>query len=140
MLFLPQSVYDARAALWRDYETGKIAGEQAYRKMLELDPDDHIGLIGLGRLREAAGDLAAAEAYFRQAIQAHPCMSSPYLELSRLLYRGPESAALALALGELGFGKGGYNDSGRTGFPKRPGSAERLLRNSRTWIRRPRPG
>jgi hypothetical protein len=105
MLFLPQSVYDARVNLWRDFETGKITGEQAYRKMLELDPDDHIGLIGLGRLREQAGDIAAAEELFWQAIQAHPCMSSPYLELSRILHGRPESAALALALGELGIGK-----------------------------------
>src|ERR1039458_9670347 len=90
MLFLPQSVYDARASLWRDLETGEVSVEQAYRKMLELDPDDHIGLIGLGRLREKAEDLAAAEEYFWQAIQAHPCMSPPYLELSRLLYGRPE--------------------------------------------------
>ena len=110
MLSLPESVYDARASLWRDFETGTITAEQAYRRMLELDPDDHIGLIGVGRLREQAGDLAAAEEYFWQAIQAHPCMSSPYLELSRLLYGRPESAALALALGELGIGKRSLDD------------------------------
>jgi hypothetical protein len=110
MLFLPQSVYDARASLWRDLQAGKIIGEQAYRRMLELDPDDHIGLMGLGRLRREAGDLAAAEQYFWQAIQAHPCMSHPYLELSRTLFPRPESAALALAVGELGIAKSAPDD------------------------------
>jgi hypothetical protein len=110
MLFLPQSVYDERASLWRDLEAGKITRERAYRRMLELDPNDHIGLIGLGRLRQEAGDFAAAEEYFWQAIQAHPCMSHPYLELSRLLSRHPESAALAAAIGELAIGKSTLED------------------------------
>jgi hypothetical protein len=39
-------------------------------------------------------------------------MSQPYLELARLLHRQPESAALALALAELGIGNGGFDDEG----------------------------
>lgn len=110
MLFLPQSVYEARARLWRDFEAGKIAAGQTFQKMLELDPDDHIAMLGLGRLRREAGDLAAAEEYFWRAIQAHPCMSSPYLELARMFYQRPESAALSEALGELGISKRALDD------------------------------
>jgi hypothetical protein len=54
MLFLPESVYDASASLWRDLEAGKTTDEQAYQRMLQLDPDDHIGMLGLGRLRREA--------------------------------------------------------------------------------------
>ncbi len=105
MLFLPQSVYDSRRRLWRDFEAGKITPEQAFQKMLKLDPDDHIGLVGVGKLRREAGDLATAEEYFWRAIQAHPCVSSAYMELARVLHQRPESAALSEALGELGVGK-----------------------------------
>ena len=105
MLFLPQSVYDSRRRLWRDFEAGKLTPEQAFQKMLKLDPDDHIGLVGVGKLRREAGDLATAEEYFWRAIQAHPCVSSAYMELARVLHQRPESAALSEALGELGVGK-----------------------------------
>jgi hypothetical protein len=105
MLFLPQTVYDARASLWRDREAGKTTDEQVFQRMLELDPDDHIGMLGLGRLRREAGDFAAAEEYFRRAIRAHPCMSAPYLELAQTLSLQPESAALSFALGELAIAK-----------------------------------
>jgi hypothetical protein len=105
MLFLPQSVYDSRRRLWNDFEAGKITAEQAFQKMLKLDPDDHIGLVGLGKLRRETGDLAAAEEHFWRAIQAHPCVSSAYIELARMLHQRPESAALSEALGELGVGK-----------------------------------
>jgi hypothetical protein len=110
MLFLPQSLYDARRRLWRDFEAGKITAEQAYQKMLDLDPYDHIGMIGLGRLRREAGDLAKAEEYFWRAIQAHPCMSAPYLELAQTLDRQPGSEALSEALSELGIEKRAFND------------------------------
>ncbi len=110
MLFLPQSIYDSRRHLWRDFDAGKITAEQAFQKMLKLDPDDHIGMIGLGRLRLEAGDLGAAEEYFWRAVQAHPCMHTPYLELSQTFDQRPESRALSRALAELGVEKRALDD------------------------------
>ncbi len=110
MLFLPESVYDVRKRLWSDFDAGKTTAEQTYQKMLELDPDDHIGMIGLGRLRIEAGDFARAKEYFWRAVQAHPCTSPPYLQLSQMLFHEPESVALAEALGELGISKRLDND------------------------------
>ena len=110
MLFLPQSIYDSRRRLWSDFEADKITAEQAFQKMLELDPDDHIGMIGLGRLRREAGDLGAAEEYFWRAIQAHPCMQESYLELARTFNQRPESDALSKALAELGVEKRALHD------------------------------
>ncbi|HEY2125498.1 MAG TPA: SEC-C metal-binding domain-containing protein, partial [Chthoniobacterales bacterium] len=60
-----------------------------------------IAMLGLGRVREDDGDLAGAEDYFWRAVQAHPGMSRPYMELSRLLGGEPGTAELAEALGEL---------------------------------------
>jgi hypothetical protein len=105
MLFLPQSVYDGRARLWKAFEDGKKTAGDAFQSMLDLEPNDFIGLIGFGRLRLDAGDRAAAEDYFWRAIHAHPCMSSPYLALSRMFYEQPESVPLAESLAELGLNK-----------------------------------
>jgi len=143
MLLLPQSIYDARARLWSDFEAGKTTAEQAYQKMLELDPDDHIGMLGLGRLRMEAGDLEGAKEYFWRAIRAHPCTCSPYLQLSQMLFEEPESVALAEGLGELGLGKRvddseallkgvDFQKAGLTGktledFRKLPGSTQTRL-------------
>lgn len=110
MLFLPQSVYDARAALWRDFEAGKTTADETYRKMLELDPDDYIGMLGLGRLRREAGDVAGAEEYFWRAVETQPGISPPYLELAQILGRQPESAALGEALAELAISKRALDD------------------------------
>src|SRR6202158_2311978 len=112
LFFLPRSVYDARARLWNDLEAGKTTAEQAYQKMLELDQDDHIGMLGLGRVRMEAGDLAGAKEFFWRAIQAHPCISTPYMQLAQLLFQEPESVALAEGLGELGLGKRVGEDDG----------------------------
>ena len=110
MLFLPKSVYDARAALWRDFESGKISADEAYRKMLELDPDDYLGMVGLGRLRREAGDIAGAEEYFWRAVHAQPGIGAPYLELAQMLGRQPETAPLGEALAELAMGKRALDD------------------------------
>src|SRR5580692_11583684 len=105
MLFLPQSVYDNRRRLWRDFEAGKISEEQAFQKMLKVDPNDAMGMIGLGKLRRDAGDLAAAEEYFWRAIQVHPCLSVPYRELAQMFNERPESPALAKAVADLAIAK-----------------------------------
>jgi SEC-C motif len=110
MLFLPQSVYDARRHLWRDSEAGKIDPKQLFQKLLKLDPDDHIGMIGLAKLRREAGDLAGAEEYFWRALETHPCMSLPYLELGDMLEPRTEPAALSRGLIELGVLKQALND------------------------------
>lgn len=101
MLFLPQSIYDARRKLWREFQAGKLTGEVLYPKMLDLDPDDFIGLAGTAKLRVEGGDLAGAEEYCWRAIQSNPCVSEPYLALAQTLNRQPESQALAMALAEL---------------------------------------
>jgi tetratricopeptide (TPR) repeat protein len=110
MLFLPQSVYDTRRRLWHDLEAGKIPAEKAFQKMLKLDPDDFVGLLGLGRLRLEAGDLAAAEEYFWRGLRAHPCTPAPYLQLAQFFNQRPEFVALANALGDLGIAKRALDD------------------------------
>ncbi len=110
MLFLPQDVYDARARLKLDLDAGKLTPEEAFQKMLELDPDDYVALLELGQLRLEAGDVLAAEECFWHAIQAHPCIGFPYIALAQLLHERPESAALSDALGELAIAKRALTD------------------------------
>ena len=102
MLFLSESIIESRSRLLRDVDRGKITSEQAYRRLLDLEPDDHIALLGMSRLRREAGDLAGAEDYLWRAVQAQPCTWPPYLELSELL-SGQE--ALSQGLAELALSK-----------------------------------
>jgi hypothetical protein len=102
MLLLSESIIESRSRLLRDVDRGKITSEQAYRRLLDLEPDDHIALLGMSRLRREAGDLAGAEDYLWRAAQAQPCTWPPYLELSELL-SGQE--ALSHGLAELALSK-----------------------------------
>jgi hypothetical protein len=102
MLFLSDSIIDSRARLLSDVDRGKITPEQAYRRLLDLDPADLIALLGMSRLRREAGDLAGAEDYLWRAAQAQPCTWPPYLELSELL---SEQEALSQGLAELALSK-----------------------------------
>jgi hypothetical protein len=102
MLFLSDSIIESRARLLRDVDRGKITPEQAYRRLLDLEPDDHIALLGMSRLRREAGDLAGAEDYLWRAAQAQPCTWPPYLELSELL---SEQEAFSQGLAELALSK-----------------------------------
>jgi hypothetical protein len=102
MLFLSESIIEARPRLLRDVDRGKITSEQAYRRLLDLEPDDHVALLGMSRLRREAGDLAGAEDDLWRAAQAQPCAWPPYLELSELL-SGQE--ALSRGLSELALSK-----------------------------------
>src|SRR5580658_8978919 len=105
MLFLPQEVYDERARLYGESEAGKIPREEAFRKILELDPDDGLSMMELAQLRKEAGDLAAAEDYFWRSIQAHPYRGAAYLGLARLLNERPEAADLSELIGRIGLAK-----------------------------------
>ena len=102
MLLLSESIIESRSRLLRDVDRGKITSEQAYRRLLDLEPDDHIALLGMSRLRREAGDLAGAEDYLWRAAHAQPCTWPPYLELSELL-SGQE--ALSQGLAELALSK-----------------------------------
>jgi hypothetical protein len=102
MLFLSDSIIESRSRLLRDLDRGKITSEQAYRQLLDVEPDDHVALLGMSRLRREAGDLAGAEGYLWRAAQAQPCTWPPYLELSELL---SEQEALSQGLAELALSK-----------------------------------
>jgi hypothetical protein len=67
MLFLPESVYRSRRRIAEDLDSGKLTPEQAYRRMLELDPDDALALTELGSLRFEAGHAEEALEYLWRA-------------------------------------------------------------------------
>src|ERR1700716_3859363 len=105
MLFLPESVYKERRRLWKDLEGKKVPPASAFRRMLEVDPDDDLALRELGILAERAGDSATAEEYFWRAVDAHPCGWSAYLALSHHFGQQPDQQALSMGLAELAFRK-----------------------------------
>jgi len=102
MLLLSDSIIDSRARLLRDVDRGKITPEQFYPRLLDLEPADHIALLGMSRLRREAGDLAGAEDYLWRAALAQPCTWPPYLGLSEML---SEQEALSQGLAELALNK-----------------------------------
>ena len=109
MLFIAESVHTARELTLQRFEREEVTSAQVFQELLERDPDDHIAMLGIARLRQAAGDLAEAEKYFWRAIEAHPCGSMHYLQLGQILFEKPESSALAEGLSELGMSNYAHN-------------------------------
>jgi hypothetical protein len=105
MLFLPESVYRSRRRITEDLGSGKLAPEQAYQRMLDLDRDDPVALLELGSLRFEAGDVAGAQEYLWRAVDAHPTQGPPYMELARVLESQPGQEAFGPALAELSMRK-----------------------------------
>ena len=101
MLFLPESVYRSRRRIAEDLDSGKLTAEQAYRRMLELDPDDALALTELASLRFEAGHAAEALEYLWRAVDTHPTQGPPYMELARVLKKLPGHEAFGPALVEL---------------------------------------
>lgn len=61
----------AAAAAALELVRRREAGE-AYRTLLSRWPENLVGLVGLGNVEYAGGNLVAAEAAFRRAVSAHP--------------------------------------------------------------------
>ena len=95
MLFVPDSILEARRQLLLDIANGKIDAEKAYRQALKLDPEDSAAMQFLGQSRMNAGQREEAEELFWRAIQVQPCAWMPYLQLSRLPDQDPLSKGLA---------------------------------------------
>jgi tetratricopeptide (TPR) repeat protein len=104
MIVLPSSTYNRRRRLLKDFGAGRIAPEVFYQEMIELDPQDFIGLAGTGKILRERGDLAGAEEYFWKAIEANPADAAAYMELARALCER-EEPELARGIGELAFRK-----------------------------------
>jgi tetratricopeptide (TPR) repeat protein len=70
----------------------------AYQAMLKRWPASLVALMGRGNTAHALGDLALAEAAFRQATLAHPAAVAAYNNLAQTLFdRGKRDEALAAA-------------------------------------------
>jgi tetratricopeptide (TPR) repeat protein len=80
-------------------KTGQVKqARTAYGTLLKRWPASLAGLIGSGNTAYALGDLAAAEAAFAQAVQAHPDATAAHNNLAHVLAeRGKIPEALAAA-------------------------------------------
>lgn len=86
----------AAAALERVGRTEEAA--TAYSTILGRWPNSYAALMGLGNVLYGGGDLAAAEAAFRQAIAAHPKRAEAWNNLAYVLAaKGQRSEAVAAA-------------------------------------------
>ena len=82
-----------------DLERGSTSAEDAYRQLVELDPDDEFSLVEIAQLRQNSGDWAAAQEYFWRAIEAQPSSWRAYMGLSTTLCKLPGQSALSNGLG-----------------------------------------
>ena len=103
MLFLPDPLFAARSRVLKDLKRRKLSAEQAFRRMLELEPADCVAMTELARLRHEAGNLDGACQWLWRAIDAVPCRWMPYIGLSTVLSELPGNSALEEGLSELGF-------------------------------------
>ena len=75
---VPTEAKRGAASIWIQFghilmDRGNAAeAVKAYRKALELDPDDVYALLSLGRVKLSLNDAAAAEIYFRRAAALSP--------------------------------------------------------------------
>ena len=74
----------AAAAAALELARRREAGE-AYRALLSRWPDNLVGLVGLGNVEYAEGNLAAAEAAFQRAVAAHPRSAAALNNLAQTL-------------------------------------------------------
>lgn len=84
---------------------GRRAAGKSYRALLSRWPENLVGLVGLGNVEYAEGNLAAAEAAFRRAVAAHPQSAVPLNNLAQTLAdlgRLEEAEAAARAAVALG--------------------------------------
>jgi len=103
MLFPPESIINARRALFEQMEAGTLPREQAFRQALELDPFDPVSLTVLGQERFKAGDLAGTADYCWRAVSADPCIFDNWFKLHACVTG--ESQAFRDGIMELGASK-----------------------------------
>ncbi len=67
--------------------------EAAFRRADAADPRSGLGPDGLGRLRQRAGDLVAAEALLREAVRRDPASIDHHVHLAEILVASGRAAA-----------------------------------------------
>ena len=89
---VPELFDEARSLV----ENGKRSDAEAvYRKIVELEPNNAPGYIGLASCRVSQGDLEKAEKHYRRALSIDPDSSMAMLGLGSVAYsRSEHSAAL----------------------------------------------
>ena len=102
MIFPSAAVEQARRELAEQLDAAVALPESAFARLLALEPHDRAALFEMSRLRQQAGDVAAAEEYCRRGLASHPCDYRFYVQLSGLLAEANRDLALAGALMELG--------------------------------------
>ena len=85
MLFVTDAVFEARQHIMLALANHQIDEAQAFRRCLELDPEDHLSMAFLGSIRATNGDSAGAEELLWRAIQIAPCSYVPYMKLAEVL-------------------------------------------------------
>jgi hypothetical protein len=110
MIIPSVAVSRAREELGVRLGSGEIAEDRVLEQVVALDPCDYLALMGVGKARQDAGDLAAAEQLYWRALEASPCSHEPYIALSHLLMERDEHSVLAISLFELGIRKILAND------------------------------
>jgi len=82
MLFVTDSIINARRDLVAQMTAGKLTREQAYQRALELDPMDAFSMLMVAAERYEAGDRAAAMEYCWRAAGADPMRAESWYKLA----------------------------------------------------------
>ena len=89
-------------------DRGTLTEEEGFLKALELDPEDYLALLLVGRIRQQQGRLEDARRYYWQALRAQPCHYAPYFSLTQLLLVEGDDPQLAGGLLDLAVQKVDY--------------------------------
>src|SRR5580693_3224909 len=116
MLFAPESILEARRALFAQMQAGTLTREQVFQRALELDPFDALSLIAVAQARYQAGDMDGAAEYCWRAASADPCRCEPWFKLAACL--SGDSQDLRNGIMELGARKALRDPKGLEQFKK----------------------
>lgn len=120
MLFLTQDVADRRRQLVEQIRRGTLTAEEAFRRGLELDPFDHMALLGVAHECDQQGKLEEARHFYWRALEAEPGDSQSYGLLARSYYHAGDDPELSESLMYLAWRK----------MLRDPERAERVLNQS----------
>lgn len=124
MIFPTEAVREVRTHVEEQVSAGKITETEAYRRALQVDPEDPYALRELAMESEEKGDFAAARELAWRWLRADPLAPEVFLLMGRLLARDPAEAARADAYDVLGREKSNFQISHQPGSIFRPDENE----------------
>jgi hypothetical protein len=110
MLGSPDSVREARAAIYHQFQKKEIASDEAVSRLREIEPASPLAAVMLATSLYEAGDLEGAERELWTAVAGAPCIAGGWFRLAAIYDQRAEDQRAALPFRILGLRQLGVSD------------------------------